>query len=304
VTGYFSSGDYSELADQLEQAAAWFKRLGIDILPTRIGNYRRVLYDLVRARESGNEEELRRLSADFLNSIYEAIEIGTIHAAFTDGSHDLYISNRVKTIAGGPISYAHEDASGGNRARNLAFELIIAGRLVRGGLPLTNVGQTDVAVRIGARTVLLECKRPYQETGLARCIKIASSQLDSRYKHAIGSRYAGVIAIDATRASNPAFGLLRGVPQAEVGVMLHRHLSQIWTAHREQFERNRHRKTIGAILRISAMAQLSGNSYPTYCQEYALAMADGIGELAKQQMQAIGNAFLAGSLLESAHRRG
>ena len=64
--------------------------------------------------------------------LFEAEELADIHQWLCGPEHDGYSRERMRTVASGPSSYTDENTSSGSRARNTAFELAVAARIVGG----------------------------------------------------------------------------------------------------------------------------------------------------------------------------
>jgi hypothetical protein len=171
-------------------------------------------------------------------------------------------------------------------------------RLHTGGLPIDASIKTDVAAKVGSRTVLIECKRPQNEEGVQKRINEARYQLRHNYQNALRPGYFGVIALDLTKLSNPDFAVLSNISRNEVADVLHRHLVDYYGEHQPLWKQIRERKTAGVVLRVSVLAQFSDDSILTWCQQYGIAFLPGRSRLATQTVQAIGDALAAATKQE------
>ena len=141
---YWSSSGFSDLSERLARAVEWLQGFGVRTDGTRLTHYHRAIKDLTVASERGAPAELKAMWPQVANALYEANEYVTIHRSFADGRHDAFVSARLEALAGGPLCYADENSSSGNRPRNLMFELLVGARLVDSGLALVPSDRTDV----------------------------------------------------------------------------------------------------------------------------------------------------------------
>jgi hypothetical protein len=283
---------FSELAANLQKVAAWLGRLGIDEPPTRLGYYRRVMQQLADAHACGNKDALSALWPSSMVPLFEAEELVNIHHWLSEPEHDDYVRERMRIVASGRPSYTDEDTSSGNRARNTAFELAVAARIVGGGLQLDRSVPSDVAVRVATRTVVVECKRPQSEDALERNVDDARRQLRKRYKLAKRPGYVGVIAVDLTKILNPNHDLLRGFPAAEIGDVLGGAMEEYSREHERVWQKNRDPQTAAVLLRLNIMARLADDTGLTSCQQVIVSFLPDISEVTRRAITALGSGFV------------
>ncbi len=282
---------FSELASSLQKVAAWLGRLGINEPPTRLGYYRRVLEQLAHAHARGDRDALRALWPSSTVPLFEAEELVGIHHWLSGPEHDAYTRERMRLVASGPQSYTDENTSSGNAARNTAFELAIAARIVGQGLALDMSVASDVAVRFATRTVVVECKRPQSEDALERNVDDARRQLRKRYRSANRPGYVGIIAVDLTKILNPNNDLLRGFPQAEIGEILGGSLADYSRAHEQVWQKNRDAQTAAVLLRLNAMAQLADDTGLTSCQQVVVSFLPDVSKVTRRVIEVLGGGF-------------
>jgi hypothetical protein len=283
---------FSELAANLQKVAAWLGDLGIDERRTRLGDYRRVMQQLADAHAHGDKDALRAMWPSSMVPLFEAEELVGIHQWLSGPQHNGYVRDRIRIVASGPPSYTDENTSSGNRARNTAFELAIAARIVGGGLQLDHSVPSDVAVRVAAYTVVVECKRPQSEDSLERNVDDARHQLRNRYKSANRSGCVGIIAVDLTKILNPNHNLLRGVPEAEIGEVLSGALEDYSREHERVWQKNRDRQTAAVLLRLNVMAQLADETGLTSCQQVLVSFLPDISEGTRRAIELVGGGFV------------
>ena len=282
---------FAELAEHLDGAVEWLARMGVDVTKSRLGRYRRDMLELSAAAESKDIDRLKVLYESALTPLFEANEIVGIYDAFAGSAHENYVRDRIQALSSGPISYTDEDTSASNRARNLAFELQMAARLLAAGLSLEEKIRSDITTRVGTRVVLLECKRPHSEAGVERSVMDAKHQLKQHCDGVDGSQRLGVVAVDLTRLTNPDFELLRGITTTEGAEFLAGYLRNYHDTHKRLWARLHGTKAIGVILRLSVLAHFSDDRSLTYCQQYAIAARPGVRSLEESTLRQLSNAM-------------
>lgn len=264
-----SSGTFEEYDQKLNKLIAWMSDLGVNVDPSRIGAYRKSFDALLEVSNSKNEDEARDRFAEFMNTLYEVHELFEIYKGMSNlDAHDC-LRPRLTTIASGPIEYLSETSSSANKARNYAFELLLASRLFVGGMGVQLTNHADVECKIHGQRVFFECKRPQSEAAIQRNIKKAMSQLKRRYASAITSKARGVVAIDITKAVNPDYKLLTYETGSEIGQRLSGVIDAFSNEHLRAIEESKHKKTIAVVVRMSIMAAPKGHADRlVYCQQY------------------------------------
>src|SRR5579862_9219375 len=209
---HWSSSGFLDLSERLADAVKWLRGFGVITDGTRLAHYHRAIKDLTVASERADSAELKAMWPRVANALYEANEYATIHRSFADGRHDAFVSARLEALAGGPLSYADENSSSGNRPRNLMFELLVGARLVDSGLGLVPSDRTDVESTIERVRLVIECKRPQTEAKIERRTKDARDQLLAKMAEGAGDSALGIVALDLTKVTNPEFDLLVRMP--------------------------------------------------------------------------------------------
>jgi hypothetical protein len=287
-----SSVHFSELAESLQEVATWLGRLGVDESRTRVGEYRRVMQRLADVHARGDTDALRGAWPSALVPLFESEELVTIHAWLSGPEYDDYVRERMRVVASGPSSYTRENTSSGNRARNTAFELALAARIVAAGLPLDRSVPSDVSVRLATRTVVIECKRPQSENALEGNVDDARHQLRERYRTADRPGFVGVIAIDLTKVLNPNLELLRDVPESEIGEILSGALADYSREHERMWQKNRDQRTSAVLLRLSVVAHLADETRLTSCHQVVVSFLPDIGKVTQRAIELLGSGFI------------
>ena len=303
MPGDWSSIEFSELADRLSDAIAWLRGFGVEVDRARLGSYRRSMAELADASARGDRQALRAMFPTFASDLFEANEIATIHAAFRDGRHDEFVRDRLEAFASGSERYTDEGAAAGNRPRNLAFELLIGGRLIASGLTLKAAAGPDVATSVGCQQVLFECKRPQTDAKVERRATEARDQLR---KHCRASYLPaiGIVALDLTKLTNPEFALLTGKTRAEGTRLLIEFLTEYFRERNALWARVADRRVVGVFLRVSILARFTDDKSLTYCQQYLLVGFDAARPLGRLTLRRLGTALESGGARDAAMQVG
>lgn len=260
---------YKTILESHKRTCDWFSRCNIDISRGRLGEYGRFLENLVKLHESGDYKSIEAELDRHLNSLFEASELSIITEAFSDNQH-AGIPTLLKEIASGTGSYLLENTSSSNKARNYAFEVLVAARFQLAGIPVYFSDRSDVKTLFDDYEIFIECKRLRSRNKIDRNLKDAKDQLTKSFKRSTGARKRGIIALDITRLENPEFKLLI----TESSNHLEQSLVQIVTTFiQEELEQNYisiHNKILGILVRYSGISmEKESNSY-VYCQQYSL----------------------------------
>lgn len=292
---HWSSGGFSDLSERLTRAVEWLQGFGVRTDGTRLAHYHRAIKDLTVASERGDPAELKAMWPQAANALYEANEYVTIHRSFADGRHDAFVSARLEALAGGPLSYADENRSSGNRPRNLMFELLVGARLVDSGLGLVPSARTDVETSIEGLRLVIECKRPQTEAKVERRTKDARDQLLAKMAEGAGDSALGIVALDITKLTNPEHDLLVRVPADAGTEALATYLIGFFHERSKFFSQIASQHVVALLLRISILAHFTGERSPTYCQQWTLVQLHSAGQRARWAIGALNQALQLGT---------
>jgi hypothetical protein len=269
MKGQLTKSSYAEIQSDLNGVVDWIESFGVNVAPTRIRRYETAMQTVRKIQEARDEARANKILPDAINTLHEIHDLIEIGKGFSGGNYRDFVEPKIKEIVAGPDAYADENLSSSNRARNVAFELIVASRIAQSGLPLFRRGTSDIATRLHGRIVLIECKRPFAEAKVARRIQEGFSQLKRAYHGCDSIRTRGIVAIDVTRAHNPDFLPMAYDQPYKIGRIVAARLDAISGRYSETIEGCRQKKTIGVVFRMSAMALPTGEAERlTYCQQY------------------------------------
>jgi len=182
MSGIFNSTPYELFSQDLDVAVKWISSLGVSYEKTRIGEYKRAIDVLLEVYKSKDLDKTKSEFVRLITALFEASDLVAIHKGLS-GPYDTKIKEHIKKYAKGPSDYRKETAStSSNLARNIAFELILASKIVSANMELDFTIKTDIATKFDRRSILFECKRPQSKGKLEANIKDAFKQLEKNTK--------------------------------------------------------------------------------------------------------------------------
>lgn len=283
----FATTSYEKFAQELNEATAWLQSLGIDYMRTRIGEYQKAISVLIEMYKNEDIERQKKEFVRIANAIFEAHDCIAIHKSLA-GKYDNEIEEHIRLFSGGPVQYRQEGTSASNRARNIAFELVVAARLVDVKIPLDFRIRTDIAGRFDNRSILLECKRPQSNKKIEANVKDAFKQLERKYQNPIRTRYRGIIAIDISKLINPKFQLYIQQTEHDIESGLSGIVDDFIRSNERYWQLDRNSKTIGVLIRLGVMGIIKEkNDLLTYCQQYGLTPINNSGHRNIQTAKAL-----------------
>ncbi len=173
----------------------------------------------------------------------------------------------------------YHTGSASNRARNIAFELLLCSKLAQVGIEFDLRPGSDVSAVFEKRPFLFECKRPQSESALEARVHNAFKQLERKYALPANSRARGIIALDITKVRNPEFDFYIQPDADALRIGLATVMDQFIERHNHLWQRKRNKKTIGVLLRFSVIGvSRADNELMVYCQEFAVNPINAAGQ--------------------------
>src|SRR3970040_1242820 len=169
---FLSSIDTVNQIRLIEEACGW-----AGISQGRATKYTRLLRELLQENQRSPEHLLAWHESSDVTEMYE------LWCMKTDLFPDL--KDRIcTTLRDGPVLSAEENSSSTNRARNNAFNYLLAGRLLGAGLDLLAVDECrrdsettqwrgDITLNHQGTVLDIQCKRPWRQNSLIENIKRA-----------------------------------------------------------------------------------------------------------------------------------
>lgn len=276
--GIFTSKTFDALAGEFQSALAWLSGVGISYERTRIGEYERAIDTLVTSFETSDFDAIHAELLRILTALFEAHDLIDIHKTLA-GKFDSEIRQHINALATGPVYSTDENsAASSNAARNIAFELVLMAKLASAGIPLEFKIKTDVAAIFDRHSLLFECKRPQSIGSLGNRIKDAFHQLEKKYLLPEHQRYRGIVALDISKLVNPDFLLCVQDDANALDAALSRIIDDFIAKHEHLWQKRRNKKTIGVLIRLSAMGVNKSRNMFTYCQQYAVSPINYTGQ--------------------------
>jgi hypothetical protein len=278
MAGLYSSTPYESFAQDLDAAIEWICTFGISQERTRIGEYKRAISVLSEIYKTEDLEKTRKEFVRIATALYEANDLISIHKGLA-GKYDSEIGEHIKKYAKGPANFREEVVSASsNLARNIAFELLVASKIVSANIPLDFSIKTDIATKFDGRNILFECKRPQSEESIEKNIKDAFKQLERMYKNPIRARHRGIIALDISKLLNPEFMLYIQPDAASLDRGLVQIADQFILKNERLWQLRRNSKTIAVLIRFGIMGiNQEKDGMLTYCQQYCLTPLNAAG---------------------------
>lgn len=268
MTGQLITNSFVEIQESFEKVIAWLESFGVRISSTRVDRYKDAIQKVQEIHASGDESAAENYLPKAINTLHEIHDLIEVRRGFANANYSEFLSPIIEKLASGPDAYADENSSASNRARNTAFELIVASRLASSGLPIFRRGAHDLATEIKSKIVLIECKRPFAAKQIERRIKEGFSQLEKGYKGTDLIRLRGIVAVDVTRAHNPSFRPFTFEDPKDLGRVAESYLTSITKKFDDVMSKRGSKKTIGLIFRVSMMALPVGIAdRVSYCQQ-------------------------------------
>jgi len=288
MRGGLTTNSFNEVEEGLADVIVWLGSLDVRISSTRIHRYQSAIRTVREIQESRDESAAEKYLPKALNTLHEIHDLLEVRRGFANVDSDEFLAPKITEVISGPDAYADENSSSSNRARNTAFELIIASRLASSGLPIFRRGTHDVATKLDNRIILIECKRPFAATQVNRRIREGFSQLERGYKGVDSIRTRGIVAVDVTRAHNPLFQPLIYENPSEIGRVAEGYLTNISKNYDDVMYKRRSKKTIGVIFRVSAIALPTGIADRVcYCQQLEIRSYERSSKSDQQTMRQI-----------------
>lgn len=182
---------HGSLLGDLSELDAWLAEIGI---PARPSDRIHQLIDLLRElKPRGPAMTItREQQRQYMYALAELVEF---HQIFTwlRQENPAVLRPKLTRSLSGSLDPADESASN-NVGRNTIFELSLAAEWRRAGLKVV-IGEPDLRLTIGQQEFVVECKRPFDWTGVIRSLKDAKRQLRKSTARSTAGAPKGVIAV-------------------------------------------------------------------------------------------------------------
>ena len=186
---------HNSLLGDLSELDTWLAGIGV---PARPSDRIHHLIELLRELKPPGlaltitREEQRQY-------MYALAELVEFHQIFTwlRQENPAVLRPKLTRSLSGSLDPADESATN-NVGRNTIFELSLASEWRRAGLEVV-IGEPDLRLILGPQEFVVECKRPFDWSGIVRCLKDAKRQLRKSSARANAGAPKGVIAISLSK---------------------------------------------------------------------------------------------------------
>lgn len=189
--------DQSSLLGDLAALDSWLSALGVPSRSTdRIHQLVRLLTELKPQSAPAAARMTTEQRRAYMYALAELIEF---HQVFTQlrAEDASVLRPKLLRALSGSLDPADERASN-SVGRNTIFELALAAEWRRAGVSVL-IGEPDLRVMFNQQEFLVECKRPFDWSGVGRCMRDANRQLKTNGARPRHGAAKGVIAISLSR---------------------------------------------------------------------------------------------------------
>ena len=273
----YASETFVAASARLDDACSWLESLGIQYSKTRVGRYKALFKSLARHQLANTLDRFydEYSFADFVNAAHEVAEIARIYEGLSNIS-DTSLVTRLRDSIKGQELYVldKEDRSG----RDFSFELSIAAKFARAGLPVDFGHAADLYTKYGAFTIFVECKRLKSPRKISERIKNGMNQLHGRYtksENPVMSR--GLLVLAASKLVNSDLGVLEANTPEELGDKAFAHNRAFIETNRHHWQTGREQRTLGIAVVLDAPGIVGSQKRLVTCHEIAMNNAVSMG---------------------------
>lgn len=288
---------YAKAYEDLSSTIEWMEGLGLDPNRGRIRQYHRNLGHWKDNYLSATDEDVRNSFAEFINAIQDADDLVAVYRKFRTlpPSQLQSIKEKLSKALNGPVRRQDEQPRT-TIARNFLFEALVAARLHHPELGVTAMldAKTDTGFKAWDNRVWIECKRITSFDKLEANIRDASRQLGKAFKRNPGSAHKGLVAIDISKLANDGSKILVKPDENTLRADMARHIENFIKQQRHQWEkvyRERDKRIMGTLVRLSTMASVEEKKLPTVATEWIINPRDRLPEADQNFLQKLASAL-------------
>jgi hypothetical protein len=187
---------FDALLRSLNKLDPWLRSLGIEPKSDRWHQAVRMVQRAKEQREIVERGGPRGRIGNYMDGLFEAMEIHEIVEAFNGDSSPALKAKLVRALCG-PISPFDEQPKNSD-ARYTMFELSLAADW-KNAESEVEVGEPDIKLRAPAALFQTECKRPFSESSVRKNMEDAASQLGKELDNPGNENDYGIVAISLSR---------------------------------------------------------------------------------------------------------
>ena len=225
---------YQKLLDELTELSLWLSGLGFTRQVGRIHSHISTIHRLEVARQDGTINGLLNATGgDQLGwSLIEATEFVDIFKGLCNYTVQTELQDKLREALKGPVHPGREThASSANKARNITFELNLASRLYRKGIPVHFRPNPDLLCKVNQRSIYIQCKRPFSVNSILDNIAKAYRQLTRDLNSSPDISPRGVIAISISRVLNPGDKIAVAETEYDLNKQISDDIQELGTTH-------------------------------------------------------------------------
>jgi hypothetical protein len=187
---------FDAVLNSLNNLDPWLESLGIEPKSDRWHQAVQIVQRAKKQREIVEQGGPRLRISNYMDGLFEAMEIHEIVEAFNGDSSPALKAKLMRALCG-PIS-PFDELPKNSEARNTMFELSLAADWKNAGSAV-EVGEPEIKLRVPAALFQAECKRPFSENSVRKNIEDAASQLEKELNRPGNENDYGIIAISLSR---------------------------------------------------------------------------------------------------------
>lgn len=187
---------FDAVLESLNKLDPWLQSLGIEPKSDRWHQAVQMVKKAKKQREIVEGGGSRGQINNYMDGLFEALEIHEIVVAFNGDSSPALKAKLMRALCG-PISPFDEEPKNSD-ARNTMFELSLAADWKNAGSEI-EVGEPDIKLRAATAVFQTECKRPFSENSVRKNIEEAASQLGKELDRSSNELDYGIVAVSLSR---------------------------------------------------------------------------------------------------------
>lgn len=232
--------------DKLDEVIEWLSSVGVRSAATRLIKYKLFISDFYRVlgTEEATKDHLHQY-AQAQREVFELIRL--METLQLQESSNLL--QRLKQITSG---LPFRSAQTHDPARDISFELSIAGRFLKAGLEVDLSQVADVVVRASQYTIYVECKRITSERQLEKRIAGAYQQAFRRIASSNSTKAKGFCAFEVSEIISPQLEMYAVTGPREFQSQTSRQLAGYVLNKRPIVQRHRKKGVLGSLFQYIA----------------------------------------------------
>ncbi|HMO52671.1 MAG TPA: hypothetical protein PKE26_15925 [Kiritimatiellia bacterium] len=263
----FSSSSHSDIAKAYLVACKWFEQFGFNLAVTRLRRYSAVVDELAAHYECGTLKSatFEHSLSQQANAYGEISEILRIHQGLAS-LYESELRDRLRKVLSG--KEGRPSPSDFDPARDTAFELLVASRLLAAGYTIDFSNDADLVLNVSDTTLFVECKRLKSLNKLQKRIGKGLKQLNIRYANSTDPDTSrGLLALSISDMINPTHDLLVSPTAQSMGDFASNINQRFIEEHEHIWHGLADKRTIGVLVEFSTVGIIKEPHMLTTCTE-------------------------------------